>query len=78
MNRPGRLGARTYRRHADEVIRWTPLLGRFMLVVTWENVLEYVAGAFNDPPGGQGVVGSNPAVPTLQKASSAGLFCWPR
>ena len=27
---------------------WTPLLGRFMLSVTWENVLEHVAGALND------------------------------
>jgi hypothetical protein len=35
------------RRRGDS---WTPLLGRFMLVVTWENVLEHVAGASDDPP----------------------------
>ncbi len=34
------------RRRGDS---WTPLLGRFMLSVTWENVLEHVAEALNDP-----------------------------
>src|SRR5205823_12179429 len=43
----------------------TPLLGRSRLEATWANVREHAAG----PPDywGQGVVGSNPAVPTTTK-----------
>ena len=40
---------------------WTPLLGRFMLVVTWENMLEHAAGAFSEPP--LGVKGSWVRIP---------------
>ena len=41
----------------------TPLLGRFMLAATWANPLEHAADQL--ATGGQGVVGSNPAVPTV-------------
>ncbi|MEV0136890.1 hypothetical protein AB0H83_51780, partial [Dactylosporangium sp. NPDC050688] len=65
-------GVRTYRRH-DEVIRWTPLLGRFMLSVTWENVLEHVAGASDDP---LGVKGSWVRIPP-SRPGDKGQLSWP-
>jgi hypothetical protein len=36
----------------------------FMLLGTWANVPEHAADPHDSPLGGQGVVGSNPAVPT--------------
>ncbi|MET7425042.1 alpha/beta hydrolase [Dactylosporangium sp. NPDC005555] len=45
-----------------------PGIGQGLPRPTWPAVGDAFAG-------GQGVVGSNPAVPTSRKASSAGLFC---
>ena len=45
------------------------LLGRFMLVVTWENVLEHVAGASDD----LGVKGSWVRIPPSRQCE-LGIF----